>query len=101
MSLLHNKELLGHIVPLDNTLPINKTIGCYHFRFWKLGDWYDVVGEYAFCFLLFIRISLNHKFLVDEHILADMNHNVRFTRNITHPNEFWVCLLVSRKEFRN
>ncbi len=52
IGLLRNKELLGHIIPADNTLPISKKSGSYHFRFWKLGDWYDVVGKLAIILIL-------------------------------------------------
>lgn len=45
IALVRNKELLGHIIPADNASPANKKAGAYHFRFWKLGDWYDVVGK--------------------------------------------------------
>ena len=60
-------------MPLDNALSSNVEKGAYHFRFWKLGDWYDVV--------------------VDDNLIVDLNHNPFFTKNITQKNEFWVSLI--------
>jgi len=31
--------------------------------------------------------------LVDDHILVDLNHTVRFSRNLTFNNEIWISLI--------
>jgi hypothetical protein len=56
IGLLRNKELLGHVIPLDNTFNASKKTGCYHFRFWKLGDWYDVGKLFGFKLLKLLII---------------------------------------------
>ena len=72
MGLLRNKEILAHVIPADNTSKANMNAGVYHFRFWKLGNWYDLV--------------------VDDFLLVDQRSNHVFTRNLTYPGEFWICL---------
>ena len=74
-GVIKNRELLAHLIPMDNAQETNMNIGAYHFRFWHLGDWYDVV--------------------VDD-ILAvhwNLSWNLAFCRNQTFPNEFWAPLL--------
>lgn len=73
LGFTRNLELLEHVMPLDNALHSNVLKGAYHFRFWKLGDWYDVV--------------------VDDNLIVDSNHNPYFTKNIIQKNEFWVSLI--------
>ena len=71
-GVIKNRELLAHLIPMDNADEKNKSIGAYHFRLWHMGDWYDVV--------------------VDD-ILAVLYTNLSFCRNQTFPNEFWAPLL--------
>lgn len=73
MGITHNKRLLGFLMPMDNALRRNMTIGAYHFRLWKLGSWYDVV--------------------IDDYLPADCQYNLIFTKNLTFANEFWIALL--------
>jgi hypothetical protein len=68
-----NKPLLARLVPRDNAYRQNVNMGAYHFRFWKMGDWYDVV--------------------VDDYLPVDAAHNrPLFACNVTHLNEFWPAL---------
>jgi calpain-5 len=72
MALTRNELLLEKIIPKDNTLRENINLGAFHFRFWKLGFWYDVV--------------------VDDYLPTDSNLNLLFSHNKIYPNEFWVPL---------
>ena len=72
MGITNNKELLAHIIPRDNATKKNMQLGAYHFRFWKLGDWYDVV--------------------IDDYLPVSSTYDLFFTRNLTFQNEFWIPL---------
>ena len=72
IGLTKNRDLLQHLIPMDNAEERNKTIGAYHFRLWSLGDWYDVV--------------------VDD-ILPYIGRSPIVCSNRKFPNEFWVPLL--------
>ena len=72
IGVIKNRELLAHLIPMDNADEKNKLIGAYHFRLWNMGDWHDVV--------------------VDD-ILAVTYPTLSFCRNQTFPNEFWAPLL--------
>lgn len=73
MGITKNKRLLSFLMPIDNAIRKNMTLGAYHFRLWKLGNWYDVV--------------------VDDYLPTDAQFNLIFTKNITFANEFWISLL--------
>ena len=47
-------------------------IGAYHFRFWKLGYWHDVV--------------------VDDYLPVNKSDELIFSYNKTYRNEFWIPL---------
>lgn len=72
MGSTHNKPLLSWLIPEDNALRANMDIGAYHFRLWKLGEWYDVV--------------------VDDFLPVSKRYDLFLTRNLTYQNEFWVSL---------
>ena len=72
MGLTKNQELLAVVIPVDNADKRNMQLGAYHFRFWKLGYWYDVV--------------------VDDFLPVDSNGTLIFSKNESYPNEFWVPL---------
>ena len=40
-----------------------------------------------------MNINIKYNLIVDEHILVDFSHNIRFSRNLTFVNEIWICLL--------
>lgn len=69
MALTKNEELLEIVIPADNSLRQNINCGAYHFRFWKLGYWYDVV--------------------VDDYLPTYKNGDLLFSHNKYFPNEFW------------
>ena len=48
-------------------------IGAFHFRFWALGQWYDVV--------------------VDDFLPFDSNNSLVFCKNTKDTNELWGGLL--------
>lgn len=72
MGITQNKELLSIIIPYDNACRKNMESGAYHFRFWKLGDWYDVV--------------------IDDYLPVNKRYDLFFSRNLTYTNEFWMPL---------
>lgn len=72
MGITYNKELLSHVIPRDNACKKNMNIGAYHFRFWQLGEWYDIV--------------------IDDYLPVNKNYDLFFTRNLTYQNEFWIPL---------
>ena len=72
MGITYNKELIAYVIPKDNASKKNMRFGAYHFRFWKLGDWVDVV--------------------VDDYLPVNKNYDLFFTRNLTYQNEFWIPL---------
>ena len=72
LGLTHNLELCRHIIPVDNASHANIRKGAFHFRFWILGRWYDVV--------------------IDDYLVVDCTHNILFTRNLTCLNEYWISL---------
>ena len=72
MGITRNKELLGFIIPADNAIRVNMNIGAYHFRLWKLGDWYDCV--------------------IDDFLPVNDRNEIAFTKNLTYQNEFWISL---------
>ena len=73
LGLVKNHELLNHIIPPDNSYKENIKLGAYHFRLWKLGDWYDVV--------------------IDDYLAVDYQYNLCFCKNLSYKNEYWVALL--------
>ena len=72
MGITRNKELLPFIIPKDNAIKAKIKNGAYHFRLWKLGEWYDVV--------------------IDDYLPVDGQYTSFFAKNVTYPNEFWVPL---------
>lgn len=73
MGATRNKTLLAWLVPHDNALRAHMNVGVYHFRLWKLGEWFDVV--------------------VDDLLpVVARRHDLFFTRNLTYQNEFWISL---------
>lgn len=73
MALTKNEQLLEIVIPPDNALRQNMKSGAYHFRFWKLGFWYDVV--------------------VDDFLPVKCSTNdLIFSHNEIYPNEFWAPL---------
>ena len=71
MGLTRNPDLLVRIVPPDNC--VRKYFGLFHFRFWRLGHWHDV--------------------LVDDCLPTNSRNNrLLFSYNKLYPNEFWVPL---------
>lgn len=73
MSITLNKKLIAHIMPYDNSLPANMKLGAYHFRFWTLGFWTDVV--------------------IDDYLPMNTQGSLLFLNNKIYPNEFWAPLL--------
>lgn len=73
MSMVKNKKLLTHVIPMDNARRENMNIGAYHFRLWKMGLWYDVV--------------------IDDFLLCDHVNDLLYSKNATFENEFWISLL--------
>jgi hypothetical protein len=73
MGLTKNRELLSFVIPPDNARAENMKTGCYHFRLWKLGEWYDVV--------------------VDDYLPTKLStSSLIFAKNLTYENEFWISL---------
>ena len=72
MALTKNRELFERIIPPDNTHRENMDLGAYHFRFWKLGYWYDCV--------------------IDDYLPTNNTFELLFSHNDVYPNEFWVPL---------
>ena len=72
LSLIKNHEIMSHIMPIDNANEANMNIGAYHFRFWRMGEWFDVV--------------------VDDFLPVDPSFSLLFARNVTYFNECWVPL---------
>lgn len=72
MALTKNEELLKVIIPIDNITRENMNYGAYHFRFWKLGYWYDIV--------------------IDDYLPVNNCSELLFSHNKVYSNEFWVPL---------
>ena len=72
MGLMKNEDLLEYIIPPDNMEKINIDVGVFHFRFWNLGHWYDVV--------------------IDDFLPINKHGELIFSYNKLHPNEYWVPL---------
>ncbi|CAF0824493.1 unnamed protein product [Brachionus calyciflorus] len=72
MGITYNKELLAHVIPKDNASRNNMQLGAYHFRFWKLGNWYDLV--------------------IDDYLPVTNSYDLFFTKNLTYQNEYWIPL---------
>lgn len=71
MALTHNPQLLQFVIPSDNVC--SNPSGVFHFRFWRLGFWYDVC--------------------VDDYLPTNAaNTELLFSHNDIYPNEFWVPL---------
>jgi hypothetical protein len=73
LAMTRNSELMAHVAPVENGSEANVSKGAFNFRFWRLGEWYDLV--------------------VDDYLVCDAAHNILFTRNLSSPNEYWICLL--------
>ncbi len=71
-GICRNEDLLTHLIPSDNAVRKNINVGAFHFRMWKLNEWFDVV--------------------VDDHLPVDTSQNLLFARNVTRSNEFWIAL---------
>ena len=72
MALTKNQGLLRTCVPFDNCLGESQRTSAYRFRFWKLGQWWDVV--------------------VDDYLPVNSSFELIFSHNKIYPNEFWVPL---------
>ncbi len=72
MGITRNKELLGFVIPSDNAIRENMKIGAYHFRLWKMGEWYDCV--------------------IDDFLPVNSRFETFLAKNLTYPNEFWISL---------
>ena len=72
ISLTKNHEIMSHIMPIDNANEANMNIGAYHFRFWSMGEWFDVV--------------------VDDFLPVDRSFKLLFAQNYTYFNECWASL---------
>ena len=70
---MNNESLLEILIPSDNLDQENMNIGAYHFRFWKLGHWYDVT--------------------IDDFLPINKSGELIFSYNNSYPNEFWLPLL--------
>ena len=73
LSLIKNKTLMAHVLPIDNAFERNVKLGVYHFRLWHQGDWHDVV--------------------VDDVLPCGPKYDILFTHNKTYINELWAVLL--------
>jgi hypothetical protein len=73
MGILKNRELLAFVIPSDNAIRQNIDAGAFHFRFWSLCEWHDVV--------------------VDDFLPTYSDLNLLFSRNLNFRNEFWVALI--------
>ena len=72
VSLLpQNPELFENVVPSDQSFQDGEYTGLFHFRFWKYGEWIDIV--------------------VDD-FLPVIDGDLAFADSVTS-NEFWPCLL--------
>lgn len=69
LSLTLNKKLMMQVVPLDQSF--DNYAGIFHFRFWRFGQWVDVV--------------------IDDYL--PMLGNEFFSVHSKTPNEFWAPLL--------
>ncbi len=70
---MNNLDLLKIVIPKDNTDLVSIEKGVYHFRFWRLGYWHDVV--------------------VDEELpVGGKTDRLVFSFNAMFGNEFWVPL---------
>lgn len=72
MAFTKNEKLLSVLIPIDNLDRENIKLGAYHFRFWKLGYWYDV--------------------LIDDYLPTNTSNELIFSYNKLFPNEYWVPL---------
>ena len=73
LSFVKNREAILRVIPIDNAYKENMKIGAYHFRLWKVGDWYDVV--------------------VDDQLAVTGQINLCLCQNQNFRNEFWIGLL--------
>jgi hypothetical protein len=72
MAFTKNEKLLEIIIPKDNLDEENIQLGAFHFRFWRLGYWYDVV--------------------VDDYLPTNISNELIFSYNKIYTNEYWVPL---------
>ena len=72
MAFTKNEKLLEIIIPKDNLDEENIQLGSFHFRFWRLGYWYDVV--------------------VDDYLPTNISNELIFSYNKIYTNEYWVPL---------
>jgi hypothetical protein len=72
MAFTKNEKLLEIILPKDNLDEENIQLGAFHFRFWRLGYWYDVV--------------------VDDYLPTNISNELIFSYNKIYTNEYWVPL---------
>ena len=73
LSFVKNRDAILRVIPIDNAYKENMRIGAYHFRLWKVGDWYDVV--------------------IDDQLIVTNQLNLCFCQNHNFRNEFWIGLL--------
>jgi len=72
MAFTKNEKLLEIIIPKDNLDEENIQLGAFHFRFWRLGYWYDAV--------------------VDDYLPTNISNELIFSYNKIYTNEYWVPL---------
>ena len=73
LCIARNRDLLAHLMPIDNAAEVNIKKDAYHFRLWSLGEWHDVV--------------------VDGMLPTKNSSDLLFSRNTSHFNEYWTPLL--------
>ena len=70
MAVTGNEKLVEVVVPRDNLTRAH--FSAFHFRFWRLGCWLDVI--------------------VDDLLPVTNSLELVFSSNKIHPNEFWLPL---------
>ena len=74
IAVTKHENLIKKVIPEDQSFDKGDYCGAFHFRFWRFGEWLDVV--------------------VDDYLPYDaFTGELLFCKNKKYPNEFWCSLL--------
>jgi hypothetical protein len=57
--LAQSPNLLAQVIPQDQSFDDDKYTGMFHFRFWRYGEWFDIVRIAFYNVYMFFKVQKN------------------------------------------